>query len=527
MNIQRTTALAGALLALVGIPGLTGSRVVAQTASWSGGDGDWTDSNWSRGNGPNGTPAAGQDIRLPSDTGTLRVTTNLADDVGSFNLLGQIGGTLDITPTGALNIDTTLRIGDTASGDGVVNVFGELNVFGGLDVAYGNQGSGDAGGELNVGGSGKLLVGGTMDTWWVPGARFSVSGPDAQIEITQTYFHGPSATLTANINSDAFSTINVLESVSLQGGQLDVKLTDGYVPALGSSWTLFDSPTRTGQFVTTNFPDLGPGSLFQVNYTEGGQEGQIITVDYVNTLNVRVDPVTGEASIENPLVGGLPYEIDGYIIRSDTGSLREGSFTGLGQPGWLPGLGPSQSNNLLSETNFTDSTLIPIGESMSIGNIFDPAGTEDLMFEFHVRGGPTLPGTVQYADGTGPALQAGDADQNLEFDQLDIIQVQVAAKYLTGQAATWGEGDWDGAPGGRQGNPPQGDGLFDQLDIVASLTAGKYLAGPYAAVQSGGMAQYGPTSVISIPEPAAIVLVALGLLGVLACRRRGEAPVVR
>lgn len=26
------------------------------------------------------------------------------------------------------------------------------------------------------------------------------------------------------------------------------------------------------------------------------------------------------------------------------------------------------------------------------------------------------------------------------------MQVQVAAKYLTGEAATWGEGDWDGVP---------------------------------------------------------------------------------
>ena len=37
--------------------------------------------------------------------------------------------------------------------------------------------------------------------------------------------------------------------------------------------------------------------------------------------------------------------------------------------------------------------------------------------------------------------QPGDADQDFDFDQLDLIQVQVAAKYLTGQPATWGEGD--------------------------------------------------------------------------------------
>ena len=47
---------------------------------------------------------------------------------------------------------------------------------------------------------------------------------------------------------------------------------------------------------------------------------------------------------------------------------------------------------------------------------------------------------------TGDVLQAGDANMDYKFDQLDLVQVQIAAKYLTGQAATWGEGDWNGSP---------------------------------------------------------------------------------
>ena len=39
--------------------------------------------------------------------------------------------------------------------------------------------------------------------------------------------------------------------------------------------------------------------------------------------------------------------------------------------------------------------------------------------------------------GGAVALRAGDADQDLDFDQIDLVQVQIAAKYLTGQAATW------------------------------------------------------------------------------------------
>ena len=53
-----------------------------------------------------------------------------------------------------------------------------------------------------------------------------------------------------------------------------------------------------------------------------------------------------------------------------------------------------------------------------------------------------LDASVDYAlgiDAGPPKLQAGDADMDLDFDQLDLVQVQIAAKYLTGQPATWGE----------------------------------------------------------------------------------------
>ena len=82
------------------------------------------------------------------------------------------------------------------------------------------------------------------------------------------------------------------------------------------------------------------------------------------------------------------------------------------------------------------------------------------------------------------------------FDQLDLVQVQISAKYLTNQAATWGEGDWNGAPGGEPGSPPSGNGLFDQLDIISALAAGTYLTGPYAAVQPDGQNADGQTSVV-------------------------------
>jgi hypothetical protein len=100
------------------------------------------------------------------------------------------------------------------------------------------------------------------------------------------------------------------------------------------------------------------------------------------------------------------------------------------------------------------------------------------------------------AGGQQTALQAGDANMDLRFDQLDLVKVQIAAKYLTGQSATWGEGDWNGAPGGSVGNPPSGDNQFNQLDIVAALNAGKYLTGPYAALSGSGQSGDAQTSLV-------------------------------
>ena len=54
-------------------------------------------------------------------------------------------------------------------------------------------------------------------------------------------------------------------------------------------------------------------------------------------------------------------------------------------------------------------------------------------------------------------LQPGDADGSGQFNQIDLVQVLIAAQYLTGQPATWAEGDFNG------------DGRFDQLDIVLTL----------------------------------------------------------
>ena len=132
-----------------------------------------------------------------------------------------------------------------------------------------------------------------------------------------------------------------------------------------------------------------------------------------------------------------------------------------------------------------DEWLVDIGNITSESSNFLPIWVWNSTQSFVSRPDGVWAFSSEAVSGD-PQLQAGDADQDLDFDQFDLIKVQVAAKYLTGQAATWGEGDWDAAPGGKVGAPPTGDGQFSQLDIIAALNNGFYLTGPYAALSPGG-----------------------------------------
>ena len=196
---------------------------------------------------------------------------------------------------------------------------------------------------------------------------------------------------------------------------------------------------------------------------------------------------------DHPLAAGLSGDVDVF------GRVQQMSFI-------IGDLGPDlnvvatvddlPAIAVLEEGGRTSATGL---EDTSPGlRIFLFSRTEERGDRFTDDGLSILDTSVAYAlrlNGIVSQLQAGDADQDLDFDQLDLGAVQVAAKYLTGVAATWGDGDWNGAPGGSPGNPPIGDGKFDQLDIIAALGAGKYLTGPYTAIAKNGTRDDGQTSI--------------------------------
>jgi hypothetical protein len=87
----------------------------------------------------------------------------------------------------------------------------------------------------------------------------------------------------------------------------------------------------------------------------------------------------------------------------------------------------------------------------------DGDGDMDVL---NVRG--AYQGIAWYENRLVPGPQAGDANEDYQFDQQDLVKVLQAGKYLTGASATWQEGDWNG------------DGVFDEQDITAALETGNY-----------------------------------------------------
>jgi len=158
---------------------------------------------------------------------------------------------------------------------------------------------------------------------------------------------------------------------------------------------------------------LDLGSPYSFMPTELGQSGDDVTFEYStvdgrvfngiveysgshNNLVLSVDPTTGEASLTNE--SAFSAEIIGYTVASLSGSLLPGdanwnSLEDQSVPGWREA---NPTPFFLNELNPTGSNIFDTGTSFNLGNLFDPAGSQDLTLEFALIGGEILDGIVVY-----------------------------------------------------------------------------------------------------------------------------------
>jgi len=142
---------------------------------------------------------------------------------------------------------------------------------------------------------------------------------------------------------------------------------------------------------------------------EGGDvvSGAIEYTGNHNNLVLAIDPLTGAGVLNNQST--FDVTIDGYAVASSSASLEPGDGD------WFSFDDPTAS--LLTETNPTNSTLLGSGQTLSLGNLFTPGGTQDLQLEFSIDGGPLTQGIVEY---TLNLVNPADLNMDGFVDGLDL-----------------------------------------------------------------------------------------------------------
>ncbi|MCA9190063.1 MAG: hypothetical protein KDA99_30770, partial [Planctomycetales bacterium] len=360
-----------AAVALVTSALLASSASGQTTANFVPATGDWnTGANWSTGFVPS---TFLDEVAAVGNGKTATVSNAPLDAPGAVTI--NNGGAVDITSSGNLTVDPT---GGAAAQSGAMTI----NAGGMLSIA--------SGGQLNAA---AMTNNGTL----------TLNGPNADVNITGNLTLGAAGTLNANITSNSFTAMSAGGRATL-GGQLNVNFT-GAAPAPGSSWTLADAATMSGNFSSINITGssgLQPWQTYVVETVAGGAGSQA-KLAFVERLLLTVNRDTGATSISNP--GGSAIPADGYIIHSNAGSLRPSSLNSLDEQGvdgdaWKE-IGNQTANNI-AELRPVGQSSIATGTNVALGNIFLPAiaplgqEVDDLTFTYTDTSGAKVRGQVQY-----------------------------------------------------------------------------------------------------------------------------------
>ena len=244
----------------------------------------------------------------------------------------------------------------------------------------------------------------------------------------------------------------------------------------------------------------------------------------VNDLVLSIDAASGEATIQNLSSHVAPFTVTGYSVLSAGNALSvEGwnsfSKSGAAGEGWIEA---NPTSSTLAELNGTDAQVFEEGTRLSIGSIFTPGSSQDLSFQYSTLTGVQF-GTVEYI--TGDSLP-GDCNGDGVLDAGDLACVQtIEDRDLVLAALNTLPGDLDG-----NGDVALGD--FVVLSANFNTDASSYTEGNIDLMGGVAFADFvvlstnfgrmpaGGAAAASVPEPAASLLLAMGLLACLHRNRR-------
>ena len=273
----------------------------------------------------------------------------------------------------------------------------------------------------------------------------------------------------ANPRSQQLSELNLEESSAL---------ADGESWDLGNAFVGVVPPS--GEDVTLEYW-LADGSIVA---------GAVEYTGPANDLVLNVDS-SGAVTLQNLSALAGDFEVTGYNIFSDSGSLIPDNFTGIGEDGWTNSNPKSTS---LAELNFDGSKVFSEGTVVSLGNIFDVNGTPDLRIEYGNAALQSKVGTVQYADQAGPICEPinellGDLNGDGTVDFPDFLT-------LSGNFGLDVDRYEDG--------DINCDGTVDFPDFLAL---------------SGNFGESLPGAAAAVPEPSMGILALIGFISMFGFRR--------
>ena len=214
--------------------------------------------------------------------------------------------------------------------------------------------------------------------------------------------------------------------------------------------------------IFTTIMDLGDSLEFQIKSSGNVSSGQAFQI-------IGADQVTGTPTISSVNAG------QNWVF--DAGRICLDFCPGIGNPGDYNGDGMLDAADLDLQAAAMNNPNPDLG-------VYDE--NNDGLVDFADR-------QIWVSD--LKVTWMGDADLNGQFNSGDLVTVFTAGKYESGDAANWGEGDWNG------------DLTFGSGDLVTAFTDGGYEAGPKAAVAA-------------VPEPSSIILVLTSLLALFGVARR-------
>ena len=268
--------------------------------------------------------------------------------------------------------------------------------------------------------------------------------------------------------------------------------------------SLASASSRTiGAIFSPNPPALGvdPEDL-TFRYTNSSGESVEGPVIYegdkaFNNLVVNINTTTGAATLVNE--SPFTFNFDGYTITSASGSLSNAGWNSLedqaaGGGDWFEIQG---DDSKIGELKRSGSTSLSQGTSFNLGNIFNPAGTQDLMMQFIVSGEDVArTGDVDFQTDGGGGFIAGDFDGGGAVEGADL-------SLLLGN---WGN-DVATIPATWDGDQPTPQ-FVDGDDLSRLLGNWGNIAGSGAALGAA-----------AVPEPVSVMLVGFAVLAVGVFRR--------